>query len=143
MGFTLAQKLLKPTRLKRHRLHLPSELVPLQRQSRCFVQAMRGPASKLSLERKVGPLLKAQSLSNPSPPSDTTVGCMLKGPSGLGQNLRGTKPSGMEVWSRRKENAARKGKAPVVQMRDSMQEEETIVSKKTWSTLFPPSVNLR
>ncbi|KAL6343073.1 hypothetical protein AAG906_017885 [Vitis piasezkii] len=49
----------------------------------------------------------------------------------------------MEVWSRREENAARKGKAPVVQMRDSTQEEETIVSKKTWSTLFPPSVDRR
>ena len=87
--------------------------------------------------------LKAQSLSNPSPPSDTTVGCKLKGPSGLGQNLGGTKPSGMEVWSRREENATRKGKAPVVQMRDSTQEEETIVSKKMWSTLFPPSIDHR
>ena len=87
--------------------------------------------------------LKAQSLSNPSPPSDTTVGCKLKGPSGLGQNLGGTKPSRMEVWSRREENATRKGKAPVVQMRDSTQEEETIVSKKMWSTLFPPSIDHR
>ncbi|RVX02465.1 hypothetical protein CK203_031123 [Vitis vinifera] len=49
----------------------------------------------------------------------------------------------MEVWSRRKEDEARKGKAPVVQMRDSTQEEETIVSKKTRSTLFPPSVDCR
>ena len=83
--------------------------------------------------------LKAQSLSNPSPASDTAVGCKLKGPSGLGQNLGGTKPSGMEVWSRREENVARKGKAPVVQMRDSTQEEE----KKMWSTLFSPSVDRR
>ncbi|RVW23991.1 Transposon TX1 uncharacterized 149 kDa protein [Vitis vinifera] len=39
--------------------------------------------------------LKAQSLSNPSPPSDTTVGCKLKGPSGLGQNLGERSPL---VW---------------------------------------------
>ena len=45
--------------------------------------------------------LKAHSLPNPRPWSDNTVGCKFKGPSGLGQNLRGTKPSGMEVWSRR------------------------------------------
>ena len=49
----------------------------------------------------------------------------------------------MEVWSQREENEARKGKAPAVQMRDSTQEEETTISKKTWSTLFPPSVDRR
>ena len=38
------------------RLLLPSELVPLQRRSRCFVQAMRGSTPRLSLEWKVGPL---------------------------------------------------------------------------------------
>ncbi|KAL6323286.1 hypothetical protein AAG906_029293 [Vitis piasezkii] len=66
--------------------------------------------------------LKAQTLSNPSPPSEIkddsfgrrTVGC----------------------WSRREESAARKGKAPVAQMRDSTQEEKTIVSRKMWSNLF-------
>ena len=87
--------------------------------------------------------LKAQSLPNPSPLSNTTVGCKLIGPSGLGQNLGGTKSSSMEVWSRREENEARKGKAPAVQMRDSTQEEETTISKKTWSTLFPPSIDRR
>ncbi|RVW67631.1 hypothetical protein CK203_063054 [Vitis vinifera] len=79
--------------------------------------------------------LKAQSLPNPSPLSDTTVGCKLIGPSGLGQNLGGTKSSSMEVWSRREENEARKRKAPAFQMRDSTQEEETTISKKTWSSL--------
>ena len=83
--------------------------------------------------------LKAQSLSNPSPPSDTILGCNLKGPSGLGQSLGGTMSSGEKGQSRREENVARKGKAPVVQMRDSTQEEE----KKMWSTLFSPSVDRR
>ncbi|RVX05716.1 hypothetical protein CK203_027327 [Vitis vinifera] len=87
--------------------------------------------------------LKAQSLPNPRPWSDNTVGCKFKGPSGLGQNLGGTKPSGMEVWSRREEIEARKGKAPAVHTRDATQEEETAISKKTWSTLFPPSADRR
>ncbi|KAJ9701068.1 hypothetical protein PVL29_006426 [Vitis rotundifolia] len=87
--------------------------------------------------------LKAQSLPNPRPLSDNTVGCKFKGPSGLGQNLGGTKPSGMEVSSRREEIEARKGKAPAVHTRDATQEEETAISKKTWSTLFPPSVDRR
>ena len=54
--------------------------------------------------------LKAQSFPNPRPLLDNTVGCKFKGPSGLGQNLGGTKPSGMEVWSRREEIEARRGK---------------------------------
>ncbi|RVW30349.1 hypothetical protein CK203_103735 [Vitis vinifera] len=87
--------------------------------------------------------LKAQFLPNPRPLSDNTVGCKFKGPSGLGQNLGGTKPSGMEVWSRREEIKARKGKAPAVHMRDATQEEETAISKKMWSTLFPLSVDRR
>ena len=88
--------------------------------------------------------LKAQSLSNPSPPSDTIVGCNLKGPSGLGQSLGGTMSSGEKGQSRREEDdAARKGKAPVDQTKGSMQKEEMIVSKKMWTTLFPPSVDCR
>ncbi|RVW34406.1 hypothetical protein CK203_092151 [Vitis vinifera] len=75
--------------------------------------------------------LKAQSLPNPRPLSDNIVGCKFKGPSGLGQNLGGTKPSGMEVWSRREEIEARKEKAPAVHMRDATREEETAISKKT------------
>ncbi|KAJ9685292.1 hypothetical protein PVL29_017352 [Vitis rotundifolia] len=87
--------------------------------------------------------LKAQSLPNPRPLPDNTVGCKFKGPSGLGQNLGGTKPSGVEVSSRREEIEARKGKAPAVHTRDATQEEETAISKKTWSTLFPPSADRR
>ena len=95
--------------------------------------------------------LQAQTLSNPSPPSEIedvsygrrTVGCKLKGPSGLGQILGGSKPSSMKGRSRKEESATRKGKAPVVQMRDSTQEEKTIVSRKMWSNLFPPSVDRR
>ena len=49
----------------------------------------------------------------------------------------------MKGWSRREESAARKGKAPVAQMRDSTQEEKTIVSRKMWSNLFLPSVDRR
>ena len=92
--------------------------------------------------------LKAQSLSNLSPPSEIkddsfgrrTVGCKLKGPSGSGQILRGSKPSGMKGWTRREERVARKGKTPVTRMRVSTQEEKTIVSR---SNLFPPSVDRR
>ena len=87
--------------------------------------------------------IKAQSLLNPRPASDNTMGCKFKGPSGLGQSLGGTKPSGMEVCSRREAIEARKGKAPAVHMRDATQEEETTITKKTWSTLFPPSADRR
>ena len=88
--------------------------------------------------------IKAQPLPNPSPPSDTILGCNLKGPSGLGQSLGGTMSSGEKGQSRREEDdAARKGKAPVDQTKGSMQKEEMIVSKKMWTTLFPPSVDHR
>ena len=49
----------------------------------------------------------------------------------------------MEARSRREEIEARKGKAPAVYTRDATQEEETAISKKTWSTLFPPSADRR
>ncbi|RVX15908.1 Transposon TX1 uncharacterized 149 kDa protein [Vitis vinifera] len=63
--------------------------------------------------------IKAQSLPNPSPPSDAIVGCNLKG------------------------RQVRKGKAPMVQTRGSTQKEEKVVSKKMWTTLFPPSFDRR
>ncbi|RVW28582.1 Retrovirus-related Pol polyprotein from transposon RE2 [Vitis vinifera] len=93
--------------------------------------------------------LQAQTISNPSPPSGIedvsygrrTVGCKLKGPSGLGQILGGSKSSGMKGRSREEESAARKGKVPTVQMRDFTQEEKTIDSRKMWSNLFLPSVD--
>ncbi|RVW16109.1 Transposon TX1 uncharacterized 149 kDa protein [Vitis vinifera] len=64
--------------------------------------------------------LKAQSFPKFRPLSDNIVGC------------RGGK-----------EIEARKGKAPAVYTRDATQEEETAISKKTWSTLFPPSADRR
>ena len=83
--------------------------------------------------------IKAQSLPNPSPPSDAIVGCNLKGLSGLGQSLGGTMSSIKKGRSRREEDATvRKGKAPKVQTRGSEQKEEKVVSKM-WTTLFPPS----
>ncbi|RVW79923.1 hypothetical protein CK203_041401 [Vitis vinifera] len=85
--------------------------------------------------------LKAQSLSNPSLPSNIIVGCKLKGPLGLAQSLGGTMSSGKKGRSQREEDAARKGKAPVDQMRGFTQKEEMMVSKKMWITLFPPSVD--
>ena len=86
--------------------------------------------------------LKAQSLSNPSLPSDAIVGYNLKGPSRLGQSLGGMMSSGKKGRSRREEDdAARKGKAPVDQTRGSTQKEEMIVSKKMWTTLFLLSVD--
>ena len=85
--------------------------------------------------------LKAQSLSDPSLPSNIIVGCKLKGPLGLAQSLGGTMSSGKKGRSQREEDAARKGKAPVDQMRGFTQKEEMMVSKKMWITLFPPSVD--
>ena len=45
--------------------------------------------------------------------------------------------------SRREDVAVRKGKALQVQTRGSAQKEEKAVSKKMWTTLFPPSFNRR
>ena len=49
----------------------------------------------------------------------------------------------MKGRSREEESAARKGKALVVQRRDSTQEEKTIASRKMWSNLFLPSADRR
>ena len=47
-------------------------------------------------------------------------------------------------WSQREEDdAMRKGKASEVQTRGSTQKEEKVVSKKLWTTLFPPSFDRR
>ena len=95
--------------------------------------------------------LQAQTLSNPSPPSETedasygrrTVGCKSISPSGLGLFLGGSKSSGMKGRSREEESAARKGKAPMVQMEDFTQGEKTMDSRKKWSNLFLPSAARR
>ena len=59
--------------------------------------------------------IKAQSLPNPSPPSNAIVGCNLKDPSWLGQRLGGTMSYVKKGWSQReKDVAVRKGKAPEV-----------------------------
>ena len=95
--------------------------------------------------------LQAQTLSNPSPPSEIedvscgrrTVGCKSKGSSGLGQFLGGSKSSGMKGRSREEESVARKGKAPVVQMGDFTQEEKKIDPRKMWSNLFLPRADRR
>ena len=87
---------------------------------------------------------KAQSLPNLSPPSAAIVGYNLKGPSWLGQRIGGMKPSIMTGLLRREEDAAvRKGKTSKVQTRGSTQKEEKVVSKKLWTTLFPPSFDRR
>ena len=87
---------------------------------------------------------KAQSLPNLSPPSAAIVGYNLKGPSWLGQSLGGTMSSIKKGRSRREEDVAvRKGKAPMVQTRGSAHKEEKVVSKKMWTTLFPPSFDRR
>ena len=95
--------------------------------------------------------LQAQTLSNPSPPSETedasygrrTVGCKSISPSGLGQVLGGSMSSGMRGRSREEESVARKGKAPMVQMEDFTQREKTMDSRKMWSKLFLPSAARR
>ena len=87
---------------------------------------------------------KAQSLPNHSPPSTPIVGCNLKGPSWLGQRIGGMKPSVKTGLLRREEDSAmRKGKASEVQTRGFAQKEEKVVSKKLWTTLFPPSFDRR
>ena len=55
MGFTLAQTPLKPM-TQRHPFLLHSERAPLQKRPRSLVQEMRGPASRLYMERMVGPM---------------------------------------------------------------------------------------
>ncbi|RVW17670.1 hypothetical protein CK203_071802 [Vitis vinifera] len=46
--------------------------------------------------------------------------------------------------SGREEKKSKRGRGkPRVHMRDATQEEETAISKKTWSTLFPPSADRR
>ncbi|KAJ9703131.1 hypothetical protein PVL29_004768 [Vitis rotundifolia] len=88
--------------------------------------------------------IKAQSLPNPSPPSDVIVGRNLKGPSWLGQSLKGKKSFVKKGRSRRKEDdAVSKGKAPEGRSRGSAQKEELVVSKKMWTTLFPLSFDRR
>ncbi|KAJ9707047.1 hypothetical protein PVL29_002164 [Vitis rotundifolia] len=67
--------------------------------------------------------IKAQSPPILSPPSDEVAGCVLKGPSRLGQILKGKKPSD--------------------QSRGFSQKEESAVTKRMWTTLFPPSSDRR
>ncbi|KAJ9687804.1 hypothetical protein PVL29_013848 [Vitis rotundifolia] len=88
--------------------------------------------------------IKAQSLPILSPPSDDVVGYDLKGLSRLGQSLKGKKSSVEKDRSQREEDvAALKGKAPEGQSRGSSQKEELVVSKRMWTTLFPPSSDHR
>ena len=88
--------------------------------------------------------IKAQSLPNPSPPSDAIVGYIFKGPLWLGQRIGGAMSSVKKGWSQREEDdAMRKGKASEVQTRGSAQKEEKVVSKKMWITPFPPSFDRR
>ena len=86
----------------------------------------------------------AQSLPNPSPPLAVIMGCNLKGSSWLGQRIRGKKSSiMMGLFQKEEDDAERKGKASEVQTRGSAQKEEKVVSKKLWTTLFPPSFDHR
>ncbi|KAJ9674189.1 hypothetical protein PVL29_023629 [Vitis rotundifolia] len=88
--------------------------------------------------------VKAHSLFNPSPPSADIVGSKLKGPSALGRSLKGLKLFAMIDRYREDEDvAASKGKAPEDQSRGYTQKEEVVVSKKMWTTLFPPSFDRR
>ncbi|KAJ9689107.1 hypothetical protein PVL29_014651 [Vitis rotundifolia] len=84
--------------------------------------------------------IKAQSPPILGPPSDEVAGCVLKGPSRLGQILKGKKPSVEKDWPRREEDdAAARGKTPEGQSRGFLQKEESAVTKRMWTTLFPPS----
>ncbi|RVW64166.1 Transposon TX1 uncharacterized 149 kDa protein [Vitis vinifera] len=140
----MAQMSLKTTSLHRLRPFLPSELLLLQRRPPTLCQdGARAGVEVFFGEEGRADELKAQSFPNSRPLSDNIVGCKFKSPSGLGQKLGGSKPYGMEARSRREEIKARKGKAPAVYTRDATQEEETAISKKTWSTLFPPSADRR
>ncbi|KAJ9705450.1 hypothetical protein PVL29_003472 [Vitis rotundifolia] len=88
--------------------------------------------------------IKAQSPPTLSPPSDEVAGCVLKGPSRLGQILKGKKPSVEKDWPRREEDdAAVRGKTPEGQSRGFSQKVESAVTKRMWTTLFPPSSDRR
>ncbi|KAJ9688897.1 hypothetical protein PVL29_014514 [Vitis rotundifolia] len=88
--------------------------------------------------------VKAHSLFNPSPPSADIVGCKLKGPSALGRSLKGLKPfAKIDRYREDEDVVASKGKAPEDQSRGYTQKEEVVVSKKMWTTLFPPSFDRR
>ncbi|KAJ9685433.1 hypothetical protein PVL29_017462 [Vitis rotundifolia] len=78
--------------------------------------------------------IKAQSPPILSPPSDDVVGCDLKGSSRLGQSLKGKEEE---------DDAALRGEAPEGQLRGSSQKEELVVTKRMWTTLFPPSSDRR
>ncbi|KAJ9688895.1 hypothetical protein PVL29_014512 [Vitis rotundifolia] len=78
--------------------------------------------------------IKAQSPPILSPPSEDVMGCVLKGPSRLGQSLKGKEEE---------DDVAVRGKAPEGQSRDSSQKEESVVTKRMWTTLFPPSSDRR
>ncbi|KAJ9672084.1 hypothetical protein PVL29_025649 [Vitis rotundifolia] len=88
--------------------------------------------------------IKAQSPPILSPPSDKVVGCVLKGPSRLGQSLKGKESSVEKDRSRREEDDVTvRGKVLEGQSRGSSQKEELVVTKRMWTTLFPPSSDRR
>ncbi|KAJ9671311.1 hypothetical protein PVL29_025145 [Vitis rotundifolia] len=88
--------------------------------------------------------IKAQSPPTLSPPSDEVTGRVLKGPSRLGQILKGKKPSVEKDWPRREEDdAAARGNIPEGQSRGLSQKVEPAVTKRMWTTLFPPSSDRR
>ena len=119
-------------------------MVPLFARSQGPVKVRAGGDETFSEEDGRAFERKAQSLPNPSPPSAAIVGCNLKGPSWLGQRIGGTKTSIKTGMFRREEDAAvRKGKASEAQTSGSEQKEEKVVSKKLWTTLFPPSSDRR
>ncbi|RVW90394.1 hypothetical protein CK203_045761 [Vitis vinifera] len=100
----MAQKLLKPTSLHRLRPFLPSELFSTKAIA-MLCPGVQGPASRFLWREGRAVELKAQSLPNPRPLSDNTVG--WESPRGSHERCYA---GGRET-----------------------------ISKKTWSTLFPPS----
>ena len=119
-------------------------MVPLFTSSQGPIEVRAGGDEAFSEEDGRAFERKTQSLPNPSPPSAAIMGCNLKDPSWLGQRIGGTKTSVKMGLFRREEDAAvRKGKASEVQTRGSEQKEEKVISKKLWTTLFPPSFDHR
>ncbi|KAJ9685316.1 hypothetical protein PVL29_017375 [Vitis rotundifolia] len=92
-------------------------------QSSSSYDLVKGRADIVVLSGKGGRAfeIKAQSPPILSPPSEEVAGCVLKGPSRLGQILKGKESSS----------------------RGFSQKEESAVTKRMWTTLFPPSSDRR
>ncbi|KAJ9680370.1 hypothetical protein PVL29_019634 [Vitis rotundifolia] len=138
-----AHETVAPSSSSRQQAGSSAKAIPLLASTHGLVE---GRADVVVLSGKDGRAVKIKAQSPPilSPPSDEVVGCVLKGPSRLGQSLKGKESSVEKDQSRREEDDAMvRGKALEGQSRGSSQKEELVVTKRMWTTLFPPSSDRR